>query len=116
MLAQRLRDDLCRRAALGQTVTYQELAQAMALSPPQTIRQITDALEELMQQDAAAGRPMIAALVVARTRGGLPAPGFFDCARRLGRFMGDAAGPEAAAFHGAEFEQAVAFWGNSPPG
>ncbi len=39
--------------------------------------------------------------------------GFFDCAARLGRFDGDAAGPEAWAFHAAEFNAMVAFWAAS---
>ena len=33
-----------------------------------------------------------------------------DCARRLGRFAGDAAGLEACAFHAREFNAAVASW------
>jgi hypothetical protein len=42
-----------------------------------------------MEEDAAADHPFIAALAISKARGGLPAPGFFDCARRLGRFAGD---------------------------
>ena len=45
-----------------------------------------------MAEDAATERPFIAAIAISKARGGLPAPGFFDCARRLGRFAGDAAG------------------------
>jgi hypothetical protein len=50
------------------------------------------------------------ALAISTARGGLPAPGFLDCARRLGRFAGDEAGPDARAFHEREFDAAVAFW------
>ena len=57
------------------------------------------ALERLMEEDAAADRPFIAALAISRARGGLPAPGFFDCARRLGRFAGDPEGQDAWSFH-----------------
>ena len=38
------------------------------------------------REDAATDRPFIAAIVISKARGGLPAPGFFDCAARLGRF------------------------------
>jgi hypothetical protein len=55
-----------------------------------------------MAEDAAAGRPLLAALVISRTRDGLPAPGFFARARALGRYDGSERGPDAAAFHAAE--------------
>jgi hypothetical protein len=108
-LASRLRTHLEAHAALG-LVTYQQAAQALQLLPPHTIHQITNALEQLMAEDAAAGRPLIAALVVGKRRDGLPAPGFFECAAQLGRFAGDAAGPDARAFHAREFTAALAFW------
>jgi hypothetical protein len=44
--------------------------------PPHSIHQVTEALERLMEEDAAADRPFIAALVISKTRDGLPAPGF----------------------------------------
>src|SRR6516164_6582577 len=67
-------------------ITYQELAKALQILPPHSIHQVTEALERLMEEDVAADRPLIAALAISKARGGLPAPGFFDCARRLGRF------------------------------
>jgi len=60
---------------------------------------VTEALEGLMEEDAPADRPFIAALAISKARGGLPAPGFFDCARRLGRFAGTRDG---RTFHTAE--------------
>lgn len=63
-----------------------------------------------MREDAANAHPFIAALVISRTRGGLPAPGFFDMAKELGRFRSDTSGPDAAAFHRAMVDSAVAFW------
>ena len=63
---------------------------------------VTEALERLMEEDAAADRPFIAALAISKARGGLPGPGFFDCARRLGRFAGDPDGQDARTFHAAE--------------
>ncbi len=109
-IARRLRQQLQKIAAQRVPITYRELANALGLTPPHTIHQVTEALEHLMAEDAAAGRPFIAAIAISKARGGLPAPGFFDCARRLGRFAGDEAGPEAWAFHAGEFNTAVSFW------
>jgi hypothetical protein len=91
-------------------ITYQELAKALQIVPPHSIQRVTEALERLMEEDAAANRPFIAALVISKARGGLPAPGFFDCARRLGRFAGD---PDAWSFHAAELNAVFARWGGS---
>ena len=94
-------------------ITYQELTKALHISPPHSIHRVTEALEHLMEEDAAADRPFIAALAISRARGGLPAPGFFDCARRLGRLAGDPAGQEARTFHAAELNAIFARWGGS---
>ena len=112
-IAPRLREHLRKVAEQRLPVTYQEVAKALGLTPPNTIHQVTEALEHLMTEDAATDRPFIAAIVISKARGGLPAPGFFDCAARLGRFDGEAAGPEAWAFHAAELNAAVAFWAAS---
>lgn len=84
------------------TLTYQELARTLGLRPPNTIHRVARALELSMQEDAAAGRPFIAARVISRVRGGLPAPGFFDLASRLGRHDGSEYGPSADRFHQAQ--------------
>jgi hypothetical protein len=94
-------------------VTYQELAKAFQILPPRSIHRVTEALERLMEEDAAADRPFIAALVISKARGGLPAPGFFGCARRLGRFAGDPDGQDAWSFHAAELNAVFARWGGS---
>jgi hypothetical protein len=94
-------------------ITYQDLAKALQILPPHSIQQVTEALERLMEEDAAADRPFIAALVISKARGGLPAPGFFDCARRLGRFAGDPNGQDAWSFHAAELDTIFARWGGS---
>lgn len=109
-LAGRARTHLHRIAARGEPITYKALADALDLVPPNTIHQLTEALERLMRQDAANGHPFIAALVISRARGGMPAPGFFDIAKELGRFDGDPSGPDAAASYGAMFDEAIAFW------
>ncbi|WP_439150393.1 hypothetical protein [Sulfitobacter sp.] len=110
MLIQRVRDHLFEVAAKAAPITYQALAKALELSPPNTIHQLTEALERLIEEDVTAGRPLIASLVISKARGGLPAPGFFECAKRVGRFNGDPVGSDASAFYAAEFNQAVKFW------
>ena len=109
-IASRLREHLQMIAERRVPTTYQQLAKALELTPPNTIHQVAEALELLMAEDAATDRPFIAAIAISKARGGLPAPGFFDCARRLGRFAGDETGPEAWAFHAQEFNAALAFW------
>jgi hypothetical protein len=68
-----------------------------------------------MEEDAGADRPFIAALAISKAHGGLPAPGFFDCARRLGRFAGDPDGQDAWSFHAAELNAVFARWVGSRP-
>jgi len=94
-------------------VTYQELASALQILPPHSIHRATEALERLMEEDAAADRPFIAALAISKARGGLPGPGFFVCARRLGRFAGDPEGQDARTYHAAELSAVFARWGGS---
>jgi hypothetical protein len=93
-------------------VTYQELAIALQILPPRSIHQLTEALEHLMQEDAA-DRPFIAALAICKARGGLPGPGFFDCARRLGWLAGDPDGQDARTFHATELNAVFACWSGS---
>ncbi len=109
-LARRLRAHLQALAPSRLPITYLEAAKGLLLSPPHTIHQVTQALEQIMAEDAAADRPFIAAMVISKARRGLPAPGFFDCAARLGRFAGDATGPDARVFHAAEFNAVLALW------
>jgi hypothetical protein len=40
-------------------ITYQELAKALQILPPHSIHRVTEALERLMEEDAAADRPFI---------------------------------------------------------
>jgi hypothetical protein len=94
-------------------ITYQELANALRILPPHSIHRVTQALEHLMEEDAAAERPFIAALAISKARGGLPGHGFFDCARRLGRFAGDPDGRDARTFHATELNAVFAYWGGS---
>ena len=70
-------------------MTYLQTADAIGIEPPQRIHQLARLVENLLKQDVEAGRAPLAALVVSRARGGLPAPGFFERARRLGIFNGE---------------------------
>jgi len=108
-----LRDLLERVAARGETRTYQQVAQALGLQPPNTIHRVALALEALMDEDAAAGRPLLAAVVISRTREGQPAPGFFARARALGRHDGPDTGPRTATFHREELAAVHARYGGS---
>jgi hypothetical protein len=93
-------------------VAYRDIASVLEVPPPNTIHQVTDSLERLMEQDAAERRPFIAALAVSGTLVDLPRRGFFDCAGRLGRFDGDPEGQDARIYHTKELDAAFAFWGS----
>ncbi len=71
------------------TLTYREVADALRVGAPHRIHRVTRLVERLLEVDAAAGRPPLAALVVSRVRRGRPAPGFFEHARRIGLHCGD---------------------------
>ena len=77
-----LEDRLAALAAAGETTHYGALARDLGLS----MAALTAALERLMEEDAAAGRPFRAALLHQRlSPDRLPAPGFFLKAAELGR-------------------------------
>ena len=88
---------MAKLAALNQTTTYGQLARDLGLTGPATIARLTDALENLTEEDAAQNSPFRAALVTARGSS-LPAQGFFQKAAELGRDTGG----DAAAFVTAE--------------
>jgi len=108
-----LRNYLKLIARGGRTVTYRDAARALRLEPPNTIHRITQMLEDLIDEDAAAGRPLIAALVVSRQRGGMPAPGYFAKLYALGLYEGPESGDEARTFHQQQLRETIAYWGDS---
>lgn len=110
MLAHRIRAHLCEIARTTQPITYQAFAKRLELSPPNTINQLTVALEQLIDEDVAAGQPFIAALVISKARAGLPGRGFFEYTKEIGLFDGNVSGPDAFVFHEAELKRAVEFW------
>ncbi len=80
---------LAELAALQQTASYGALARDLGIPGPGAIAQLTQALELLMEVDAAAGHPLRAALCAGRLAQGMPAPGFFEKATSLGYDLGD---------------------------
>jgi hypothetical protein len=76
MLKERLREALMEYARTGTPTTYRELASRLDLEPPNTIHRLTMALEALMAEDVAAGRPMLAAVCISKMHTGLPSRGF----------------------------------------
>jgi hypothetical protein len=110
-----LRRALMEQARIGKPTTYRELADRLGLKPPHTIHRVAEALEALMEEDIAAGRPMLSALCASKARTGLPGPGFFLKAQSLGAFSGDPEGPEAGAFHQRELRCAFLFYATPTP-
>lgn len=98
----RLRAALAELAAERRTTTYKDLAERVQVPTPHTIHKLTLALEDLIREDAAAGRPLLAALAISRGPAGLPGRGFFLLAAELGLYAGSGDGPDARTFHAAE--------------
>lgn len=107
----RLREILNEAASRGETITYRELAESLNLKPPGVIRRVAAVLEQTMEEDAEAGRPFAATMVVSQTEG-LPRRGYFQRAVQLGRFQGHPEGPEARAFFQEELRAALSYWGS----
>lgn len=105
VLAHHVRTLLMQAPASALPMTYQQVANSLGLTPPRTIARVAQALEQLMEEDVAAGRPMIAALVISRRGEDLPASGFFEKAVSLGRFPNDPA--QHSARYAEEREQAL---------
>jgi HAD superfamily hydrolase (TIGR01450 family) len=103
--------DLAIRAARGERPGYAALAAAHGMRPPGQIAAVVAALEATMAEDSAAGRPFRAAILQAKGRGGLPAPGFFAAARALRAYAGPDDGADAAAFA----EAARRWWAEAIP-
>jgi len=99
-LPQRVRAYLEALPSGERTITYGALARALGLWMPGSVGKITAALETTMREDAASGRPFLAARAVSRGRTMLPGKGFFDLARALDR--GPKEGEAEPDFHARE--------------
>ena len=86
---ERLRAVLEQARARRTTLTYLQVADALDMPPPHRIHKTVRLIERLLKADVDAGRVPLAALAVGKARGGLPAPGFFDRAARLGIHTGN---------------------------
>ncbi len=115
-LKRTIRETLRQIAGKRETITYRDLAARAEVPPPHTIHTLTLLLEDLMREDHAAGRPLLAAVAVSRAQAGVPGAGFFQLLSELGRYEGPDRGPEAAAAHAAELQAAWAYWGRSHGG
>jgi len=109
-LEDRLRGALAGLAASRRTLTYRDAASLLDMEGPRSIHRLTQALEQLVREDRAAGAPLLAALVVGRGALRIPRPGFFLLLAELGAYGGPPEGPEAARFHAAELERAWDHW------
>lgn len=88
-------------ARCRKVIEYGALARQLGVPGPGSIAKLTEALEEMMREDARRGLPLRAALCSGRLESGMPAAGFFDLAARLGRYDGI----DPVAFVTAEREQ-----------
>lgn len=105
-LRDRTRAYLARLSAADLPITYGQLARALGLFMPGSIRKVTQALEATMVQDAENDAPFLASLVVSKVGQGNAAKGFFQQARALGR--GPGFGEDDRAYYQREFTSAVA--------
>jgi len=116
LLGARLLRELTSQACRGVPITYRRLSGLLSLADLAGTNPLRSPLEALMEEDAFAGRPFIAALAVSARGGGLPAPWFFRKAERLGRLGAAADDPvETFAFHAKELQCAVSFYRGAPP-
>ncbi|MCZ8153409.1 MAG: hypothetical protein O9292_13595 [Rhodobacteraceae bacterium] len=74
-------------AVQGKTITYGALARDLGWR----VADLTAALEQIMEEDAASGAPQRAALLEGRLSNGMPAQGFFQKLAELGIDPGDPA-------------------------
>ena len=111
-----VRTCLLRLAGERRTATYQELATMAAVPPPHRIHNVTLLLEDLIREDHAAGRPLLAAGAVSRAQNGIPGPGYFQLLQALGRYRGADRGAGAAACHSAELHAVWDYWGGQSTG
>ncbi len=105
-LQDRVRTHLAGLSAADVPITYGQLARALDLYMPGSIRKVTQALEATMVEDVENGSPFLASLVVSKVGQSNAAKGFFQQARALSR--GPGFGEDDQAYHQREFTGAVA--------
>lgn len=102
-LSGRVRAHLEGLAETAAPITYGALTRALGMWAPGSVSKVTRALEATMREDAAAGRPFVAARVIGRGRDGLPGKGYFELARALARGPRD--GESEAEAHARDLRQ-----------
>ena len=90
---------LAAAAEADRLITYAELADAAGIDGHHRIHRLTLWLESRLETEIRAGDRLLSARVISRSRGGLPAPGFFMKCAELGIYDGPPEGPQAYAFH-----------------
>lgn len=105
---QALLDELNEARRQRHLVTYRALIERLELPVP-AMQTLAAALEHLAALDGRADRPLRSALVISQGASRLPKTGFFECAARLGRFMGPVDGPAAASWHAGEVARVFEF-------
>ena len=90
---------LAAAAEANRLITYAELADAAGIDGRHRIHRLTLWLESRLETEIRAGDRLLSARVISRSRGGLPAPGFFMKCAELGIYDGPPEGPQAYAFH-----------------
>lgn len=100
--------ELAAAAARRERLSYRQLIECLHLPSP-AMRPLTAALERLIALDAAAARPLRAALVVSQAGSGLPRTGFFERAAALGACPRAADEAALRRWHAAELARVFAF-------
>lgn len=110
----RLQRELIAWAYRGVPTTYGRLHQSMGAAADVDAALVKAALKRLMDEDAIADRPFVAALAISPQAGGLPEPWFFSKARTCGRMASRSDELEAWAYHARELQRAISFYRAMP--
>ena len=80
---------LIEAAQGGGVVTYKQVARILGITEAghHMAREVGQVLGEISEDEHGHGRPMLSALAVSEA--GMPGPGFWTLARRLGKTVGD---------------------------
>lgn len=92
----------------NQCMSYQDFARKLAITKAPIIAQVTELLEQSMEQDVQTGRPVFAVLVVQKN-GSLPRQGFFQKLHQLGKTPMELRGEDAEQWHQQE-RQKIQQW------
>lgn len=73
-----LKTVLIERALDARCISYKSVADILDVRTSPIIATVTKLLEDLMDEDAIAGRPFLASLVIQKSGNALPRSGFFE--------------------------------------